>query len=58
MGFAPSSKIIQDNADRFDLGNNQRVSWQLDNVTTGYRLGSIIELGYFRYYKVILKKDF
>jgi hypothetical protein len=58
MGFAPSSKIIQDNADRFDLGNNQRVSWQLDNVTTGYRLGSIIELGNFRYYKVILKKDF
>jgi hypothetical protein len=58
MGFAPSSKILQDNADRFDLGNNQRVSWQLDNVSNGYRLGSMIDLDIFRYYKVILKKDF
>jgi hypothetical protein len=57
MGFAPNSNINQQNTDRFDLDNNQRVSWQLNDIHNDYRLGSLINLNNSLYYKVILKKD-
>jgi hypothetical protein len=44
MGFAPSSKMKQKNADCFDLLNKQRISWQLHVNIGGYRLGPFIDL--------------
>ncbi len=44
MGFAPSSKTKQKNADCFDLLNKQRISWQLHVNIGGYRLGPFIDL--------------
>jgi hypothetical protein len=59
MGFAPNSNINQRNADIVDKSNNQRVSWQLNEISGGYRLGSSIDLEKSSdYFKVILKKDF
>jgi hypothetical protein len=57
LGFAPTSNIDQNNADKFDLSNNERVSWDLDG-TGGWRLGNLYYLDdNTRYYKVILKRD-
>jgi hypothetical protein len=57
-GFAPNSSIIQNSADNFDITNNLRVSWRLDEINGGWRLRSLACLGENnRYYKVILKKD-
>jgi hypothetical protein len=58
MGFAPNSTINQANADVFDESNDERVSWQLNGKSGGWRLGSLIKLdNSSNYYKVILKKD-
>ena len=41
FGFAPSSTIQLQNADTFDIGNNQRLSWHLNTGGRGYRAGTI-----------------
>jgi hypothetical protein len=58
MGFAPHPFINQNNADIADKLNNQRVSWQLNEISGGWRLGSLLDLvNSTNYDKVIIKKD-
>ena len=58
MGFAPHPFINQNNADIADKLNNQRVSWQLNEMSGGWRLGSLLDLdNSTNYDKVIIKKD-
>jgi hypothetical protein len=58
MGFAPNSSIKQENADIVDIFNNQRVSWQLNEISGGWRLGSLIDLDNSTdYNKTMIKKD-
>jgi hypothetical protein len=47
FGFAPSSSIYQNIADTFDTGSNKRLSWHLDKINGGWRLGGfdIVEYG-------------
>ena len=57
MGFAPNSTIDQYESDTFDISNEQRVSWPLNDRQVGFRLGSMHYNITYPYYKVILKKD-
>ena len=56
VGFATTAAVNQYYADVADLSNNQRVSWHTGNIGR-CRLGSLIDLFYNRYYKIILKRD-
>jgi len=41
IGFAPSNQILTGPADVYDLSDPLRMSWHLDPVTAGWRLGDI-----------------
>jgi hypothetical protein len=43
IGFAPTSVINQDSADRQDVSDQLRLSWHLDAFSGGWRLGEINE---------------
>ena len=44
FGFAPDSLIIQDLSDTHDQTSNQRISWNLDDLNGGWRLGNFVGL--------------
>lgn len=55
FGFAPSPIINQFPADTENLKSNQRLSWHIDGIYGGWRLGTATELNSDNnYYKVIL----
>jgi hypothetical protein len=44
FGFAPTNVIYQGSADTTDQSSNLRLSWHLDGVSGGWRLGNAINL--------------
>ena len=44
FGFAPTNVINQGNADVYDQSSNLRLSWHLDGVSGGWRIGNVITL--------------
>ena len=57
FGYSPSSLINQDIADRQDTVCDQRLSWHLNSLHGGWRIGGITLLNFdTRYYKLILRK--
>jgi hypothetical protein len=41
IGFAPTATIDQTNADTYDVSNPLRLSWHIDSLIGGWRLGEI-----------------
>jgi hypothetical protein len=54
IGISPNSTIALDKADGFDMANNQRISWHLNEFDGGYRVGSIVTFDP-PYFKIYLK---
>ena len=46
IGFAPTATISQNIADQQDTSSVLRLSWHLNNIQGGWRLGSLTELNY------------
>ena len=46
FGFSPDSLIIQIIADTHEQTSNQRLSWHLDGISGGWRLGDQIKLNF------------
>jgi len=46
IGFAPTATISQNIADQQDTSSILRLSWHLNNIQGGWRLGSLTELNY------------
>lgn len=44
IGFAPTATISQNTADQVDTSSVLRLSWHLNNIEGGWRLGSLTEL--------------
>ena len=44
IGFAPTATISQNTADQVDTSSVLRLSWHLNNIQGGWRLGSLTEL--------------
>lgn len=51
FGFSPTSRIEQENADRFNKTDRLRLSWHINNQVGGYRLGNITDLNDSEKYK-------
>ena len=57
FGFSPNRNITQNIADQFDVKSNLRLSWHLDELHGGWRLGNITLLNdNNQYLKILFKR--